>query len=134
MKTKYLLALFLVGISISINSSASMRESRTLCDFEKIIDSTEITLEEEFAMLLEPTWTPNFQAIAEAISVLAITPPEDLNNPKCPIYKYAREFLDYYNRNKEKITKDKLHLTKLLDAIQERTHEPIITKSWWQIF
>jgi len=134
MKMLSIAILFLV--SLSIDSFAGIEQStKEFCNFTRIIKNSDVTLQEEFAMLLESRWTPHYQAITEAIAILAITPPEDLNNPECSIYKYTRELLDYYNKNKEKITEDKLYIMKLLDAIQKRVEEAAAPKTkphkWW---
>lgn len=135
MKTKCIIVLFFALLNVYLHSFASTSRTNEMnyCDFQGVLDRSAMTLQEEFAMLLNPIWTPNFETIAMAIALLAITPPEDLNNQQCSVYKYAREFLDYYNQNKESITEDKLHITKLLDAIQERINEADVPKPkrWW---
>ena len=79
---------------------------------------------EQFALLLENKNSPNFQKIISVIARLAVTPPEDLNDPKCRVYKCTREFLDWYKENKRKITKDKYYLKAIFDIIQETAENP----------
>ena len=90
------------------------------CNFHKSIANPEITRQQEFNSLLEPSWSPPFKAIALAIATLALTEPEVLNNPDCPIHYYALELLDYYKKHQKEITSDKHYITKLLDLVQKR--------------
>lgn len=131
MQIKCTSILFLALFSVCIIASAD--NTKDYCNFERLFNNPSITIQEEFAMLLDPAWTPNFDAITHAIAILAVAPPEALNNRQCPIYKYTRDFLEYYKQNKEKITEDKIYITKLLDAVQERLTETIPHK-WWQFF
>lgn len=123
MKTKHSLVLFVVLFGICINSHAHSGYIREHCEFQGITSRHETTLQKEFAMLLAPKKSQKFQTIVTAIAFLAITPPEELNDPECPVYKYVRGFLAYYNKNKKKITKDKLYITKILNIIQETTEK-----------
>lgn len=111
--------LCLALLCVSIYSFADVSYDRGICEFHGDNSRYIPPLQEQFARLLEPRTSQVFQDIIIIISNLAIIPPRILNNPECPVYHYTRDFLEYYKQNKEKITEDKLYVTKILDIIQE---------------
>ena len=122
MKIKSILALSLVLFSIYINSFADSGYHKENCAFNgwRMHDVPETV---EFAWLFANRKSEDFEKISGAIAILATTEPSVLNDPVCPVYKYARAFLEYYHKNKIKIPKDRLYITKILDIVEETTKE-----------
>jgi len=118
MKNKILLALFFT--LFSMQSFADYIGD--YCDYNGVYNKPSIAKEEEFAMLFERIESPNFREITKAIAAVAMTPQEELNTATCAISKYARQLLEYYQKNEIKIleNKDKQFLTDLINCIKKK--------------
>lgn len=116
MKTKYILALF--TLLLSLNSYAIYRGD--LCDFNGIVTNSKIDKQREFAMMFEDINLPNFREIFKAVAALTTISPEVLNDKACPVYNYARSLLTYYNNNKEKLDGERPNIKKLIEIIQDK--------------
>lgn len=86
-----------------------------LCDFSGTINTN-------FEMLLEQN-TPNFYAMANIITVIAMAKVDDLKNPNCAIKQYAEKYLEFYNKHKDEINKNHSDLAKLSETIQKKLLE-----------
>ncbi len=121
-----ILFLLLIIFPTALSAYVQAGYQGNYCHFAGIINEPGVNKQEEFAMIFEKEYFPNFQVIANAIAAVSIAPVEELNNPECPIYKYARELLNFYDQNKEKINTDKPYLVELFDLIREKTHKPFL--------
>ena len=124
MKIKFILALSLILLSIYTNSFAISNPGyhKKNCNFKGLREH-DVPETVEFAWLFADRNSEDFKKISAAIAILAITEPSVLNDPECSAYKYARAFLEYYHKNKIKIPKDGLYITKILDIVEETTKE-----------
>lgn len=119
MKTKSIFALFLFLFS----TLSFANYSGDYCEFKGVYGNSNIPSKEEFAMLLDRIESPNFKEIVKAVAAVAISPQEDLNNSSCPIAKYARQLLEYYQENEQKIiesNKDKSFLKDFFSVISKK--------------
>ena len=115
MKTKIVLAIFLILSYANLFAYYG----GDYCPFNGISDDPNHTEEEEFAMLLESVYMPNFEAIANVIGVLITTPTETLKDPNCKISGYAKKLVEYYKKHKTEITNKEQEISELLDIIQK---------------
>lgn len=92
------------------------------CNYSGVYSDPSIPKEEEFNMLLERIESPNFKEISKAISAIAVASKKELNDTECKISKYARQLLEYYQKNKQKIfeNEDKIFLDDLINAIKKK--------------
>lgn len=118
MKKKLLLALFFT--LFSMRSFADYVGD--YCNYNGVYNKPSISKEEEFAMLLERMESPNFKEITKAMAAVASTPQEELNTLACPISKYAKQLLEYYQKNEQKIleNKEKQFLTDIINCIKRK--------------
>jgi len=120
MKIKSIWCVLMLGLVLSCVSIFADSYQGDYCRFNGIISDPDITLEQQFAMLLEREGFPNFQEISKAVAAVAVAPRKDLNNPTCPIYSYSRALIEYYDKNKGKITADKPYIAEMLDIIKKK--------------
>lgn len=115
MKTKYILATLFLTL-FNVNSFATtIGYTGDFCEFNGV----EQNKETEFAMLLEPSDTASFALISNVVAAIAIAPTTDLANPNCPISRYTKQLLDYYQKNAAAIREKNKDISELLDDIQK---------------
>src|SRR3972149_455109 len=102
MKIKHILLSLFLSL-LNIQAFASSGYFNPYCQLNGVLHGPHIKKEEEFKMLLEPTRTPNFQAISAVIGAIIVAPTEVLKDPSCKISKYTKQLVDYYKEHKIKI-------------------------------
>jgi len=113
MKTKYVLGLFLVLFTVLPSTSFSSFvcfDRDKFCQYQGYLRSLD-RLDEEFPMLLEPTYHPNFSWVSHYVEDFfscAREHPEMLTDPECKVSEYAKKLLIFFRENKANIKHRKL--------------------------